>query len=224
MLRRVTFSGIDPWTKPSALQTLHAQYPFVEFAYLMTDNRKAGNRYPAPVFLKGYAKLGLPMAVHLCGKIAHDYIKSGDWEPVRRMLGASMSLFSRIQLNIPKTVHFSRELVFPEDKAIIIQLHPGTEELFACYKHHPSVQGFQDGSGGRGIACSHWMAPETPFFGYAGGIGPENVVETVRAISAVCDGDFWIDMETGIRTADRFDVGKCRKVCEALVKSGLIQV
>ena len=84
------------------------------------------------------------------------------------------------------------------------------------------MQGFQDGSGGRGVTCSRWMAPETPVFGYAGGIGPENVVETVRAISAVCENDFWIDMETGIRTGDRFDPDKCRKVCEALVESGLI--
>ena len=223
MLKRVTFSGIDQWTRPKELQALHAQYPFVEFVYLMTENRSAGNRYPAPVFLKSYSRLNLPMAVHLCGKLAHDIVKTGDWSTVNGILGPSMSLFSRIQLNIAKTKHFSRELVFPEDKQIIIQLHPGTEELFACYKHLPNVQGFQDNSGGRGEFCNEWRTPETPFFGYAGGLGPENVVEAVQAISAVCESDFWIDMETNIRTNDKFDVEKCRRVCEALVKSGMIQ-
>ncbi len=29
-------------------------------------------------------------------------------------------------------------------------------------------------------------------------------------------------METSIRTNDKFDVQKCRRVCEALVKAGLI--
>lgn len=223
MIRRVSFSGIDPWTKPKALEALYKTYPFVEFVYLCTDNRKAGNRYPLPVMLKAYKKLGLPMAVHLCGKLAHDLVKTGDWTPVQEMLGESMQLFDRIQLNIPKTKHFSRELVFPEDKQIIIQLHEGTEELFACYKHLPNVQGFQDGSGGRGIVCTQWRAPETSFFGYAGGIGPENAVEAVRAISAICPADFWIDMESSIRTQDKFDVEKCRQVCEALVKSGCIE-
>ncbi|MBQ7850576.1 MAG: hypothetical protein IJ343_12680 [Clostridia bacterium] len=221
MLRRVSFSGIDQWTKPQELQAIYQRWPFVEFVYLLTDNRKAGNRYPLPVILKAYRRLGLPMALHVCGKLAHDLVRTGDWSEINGMLGDSMALFDRIQLNVIRTVHFSRELTFPEGKQIIIQLHEGTEAFFEHYCDHPQVQGFQDGSGGRGIECREWMEPMTEFFGYAGGIGPENAVEAVRAINKVCYVPFWIDMESSIRTNDKFDVKRCQQVLEALEQAGL---
>lgn len=222
MLKRVSFSGIDQRTKPHDLLALYQQYPFVEFVYLLSENQKAGNRYPRPVMLKAYQKLKLPMAVHLCGKIAMDLIHTNDWKPVHALLGNSWNLFSRIQLNIPKTSHFSRELTMPADKDIIIQLHEGTKDFFQHYKHLTNVQGFQDGSGGRGIINTEWMEPQTVFFGYAGGIGPDNAVETVQSIQRICPNDFWIDMESSIRTNDKFDVEKCRLVCQSLTEAGLV--
>ena len=161
------------------------------------------------------------MALHLCGKIAHDLVHDGNWSVVYKALEGYMDLFDRIQLNIPKTKRFSRTLTFPEDKQIIIQLHEGTRELFDCYKHLPNVVGFQDGSGGRGVLETDWMEPETGFFGYAGGISPENVVSVVEDLTIICEGDFWIDMESGIRTDDRFDITKCEAVCRKLAESGL---
>lgn len=122
-----------------------------------------------------------------------------------------------------KAARFCETLAFPEGKDVIIQLHGGTRALFDFYKHMPNVQGFQDDSGGRGWAAEAWMEPETPFFGYGGGIGPENVAEVVRAIEKVCPGDFWIDMESRIRTEDRFDLAKCRAVCETLVREQLVK-
>lgn len=224
MLKKVTFSGIDQYTKVSDLQKLYQQYPFVEFVFLYSvhANRKGAGRYPQKVILKGYKKAGLPMALHLCGKIAHDLVHDGKWSVVYGELGTYMDLFDRIQLNIPKTKNFSRSLTFPEDKTIILQLHEGTRELFDTYKHLPNVAGFQDGSGGRGIAETDWMYPETEPFGYAGGIGPENAAAVVTELNEICQWDYWIDMESGIRTNDRFDVSKCERVCRQLVEAGLI--
>ena len=224
MLKRVTFSGIDQQTKVQDLKRLYEKYPFVEFVFLysMQANQKGVGRYPNKMILKNYKNAGLPMAVHLCGQIAHDLVKNGDWNVVYKDLKGYMDLFDRIQLNIPKTKRFSRELTFPEDKQIIIQLHEGTEDLFNCYRHLPNVVGFQDASGGRGIAETEWMLPETEPFGYAGGINPENVVSVVEDLTIICDYDFWIDMETGIRTDDKFDVNKCEEICRKLVESGLV--
>ena len=224
MLKRVTFSGIDQKTKVQDLKRLYEKYPFVEFVFLYSHhaNRKNQGRYPSTVILKGYKKAGLPMAVHLCGKIAHDLVHDNDWSVVYKELDGYMDLFERVQLNIPKTKRFSRKLTIPEDKQIIIQLHEGTEDLFNCYKHLPNVVGFQDASGGRGIAETEWMLPETEPFGYAGGINPENVVEVVQELNEICETDFWIDMETGIRTDDKFDVKKCEEICRKLVESGLV--
>lgn len=225
MLNRVTFSGIDQQTKVQDLKKLYEKYPFVEFVFLYSHhaNQKGLGRYPRTVILKGYKKAELPMALHLCGKIAHDLVHDSDWSVVHKELDGYMELFDRIQLNIPKTKHFSREMTFPEDKQIIIQLHEGTEELFECYRHLPNVAGFQDASGGRGIAETEWMLPETEPFGYAGGINPENVVDVVRELNEICETDFWIDMETGIRTNDKFDVKKCEEICRKLTESGLIK-
>ncbi len=224
MLKRVTFSGIDQYTRVDDLKRLYEQYPFVEFVYLYSSqqNQKGHGRYPQKVVLKNYKKANLPMALHLCGKIALDLVHDGNWSVVHKELAGYMDLFDRIQLNIVKTKRFSRELTFPEDKQIIIQLHEGTRELLECYKHLPNVVGFQDGSGGRGILETDWMEPVTPFFGYAGGIDPENVVSVVEDLTIICEVDFWIDMESGIRTDDRLDVQKCEQVCAQLVEAGLI--
>ena len=225
MLKRVTFSGIDQQTKVQDLKKLYEKYPFVEFVFLYSQkaNQKGQGRYPRTVILKGYKKAGLPMALHLCGKIAHDLVHDSDWSVVQKDLAGYMDLFDRIQLNIPKTKRFSRELNFPDDKQIIIQLHEGTEDLFNCCKHLPNVVGFQDASGGRGIAETEWMLPETEPFGYAGGINPENVVDVVQELNEICEADFWIDMETGIRTNDKFDVAKCEEICRKLVENGLVK-
>ena len=224
MLTRVTFSGIDQYTRVQDLKGLYEKYPFVEFVFLYSHhaNQKGQGRYPRTVILKSYKKANLPMALHLCGKIAHDLVHDSNWSVVYKELDGYMGLFDRIQLNIPKTRHFSREMTFPEDKQIIIQLHEGTKELFDCYKHLPNVAGFQDASGGRGIAETEWILPETEPFGYAGGIHPENVVDVVRELNEICETDFWIDMETGIRTNDKFDVAKCEEICRKLTQNRLI--
>ena len=224
MLTRVTFSGIDQYTKVQDLKSLYEKYPFVEFVFLYSHhaNQKGQGRYPRTVILKSFKKAGVPMALHLCGKIAHDLVHDSNWSVVYKELDGYMGLFDRIQLNIPKTRHFTREMTFPEDKQIIIQLHEGTKELFDCYKHLPNVAGFQDASGGRGIAETEWMLPETEPFGYAGGIHPENVVDVVRELNEICETDFWIDMETGIRTNDKFDVTKCEEICRKLTQNRLI--
>ena len=224
MLKKITFSGIDTQTKISDIKKLYEKYPFIEFAFLYSQqaNPKGQGRYPRPVILKGYKNAGVPMALHLCGKIAHDLAHDGDWSVVYKELDGYMGLFNRIQMNIPRTNKFSKEITFPEDKQIIIQLHEGTEAFFDTYKNLDNIVGLQDSSGGHGVVETEWCLPETEPFGYAGGIAPENVVETVKAINEICDTDFWIDMETGIRTNDKFDIRKCEEICEKLVSNNLI--
>ncbi len=224
MLKRISFSGIDEQTKVADIKKLYDKYPFLEFTFLYSQqrNQKGQGRYPRSVILKGYKKAGVPMALHLCGEIAHNLIHDSNWSVVYKELDGYMNLFDRIQINIPKTNKFSKEMSFPKDKQIIIQLHEGTERLFECYKNVENVVGLQDSSGGRGITEMVWRYPETEPFGYAGGINPENVVEIVKSINEICETDFWIDMETGIRTNDKFDIKKCEEVCEKLIQNGLI--
>jgi len=73
-----------------------------------------------------------------------------------------------------------------------------------------------DESAGRGISPDSWDAPLAGHFcGYAGGMNPDNVARNIDIISKVAAGQTtWIDMETGVRTNDHFDLGKVRRVLD----------
>jgi phosphoribosylanthranilate isomerase len=63
-----------------------------------------------------------------------------------------------------------------------------------------------------------WPRPVPGIYcGYAGGLGPDNVVEQVKKISEVAgDVPFWIDAETKLFTNDRFDLDKVRRFLAAV--------
>ena len=73
-----------------------------------------------------------------------------------------------------------------------------------------------DASGGQGIDTPIKVLPNAgnPFkVGYAGGFNPENVADKLRYLLTNDEvGDFWIDMESGVRTDDWFDLDKVRRV------------
>ena len=73
-----------------------------------------------------------------------------------------------------------------------------------------------DASGGQGIDTPIKVLPnaDKPFkVGYAGGINPDNVADKLAYLIQHNEvGDFWIDMESGVRTDDWFDTDKVRRV------------
>ena len=53
--------------------------------------------------------------------------------------------------------------------------------------------------------------------GYAGGLNPDNIEETLEKLfNDENVGDFWVDMETGCRTDEKFDLGKVVKVLKRI--------
>ena len=69
-------------------------------------------------------------------------------------------------------------------------------------------------SGGEGIE-THVIAFAGKKIGYAGGINANNVAEKLTFLMENDQvGDFWIDMESGVRTDDWFDIDKVVKVLE----------
>jgi phosphoribosylanthranilate isomerase len=79
-----------------------------------------------------------------------------------------------------------------------------------------------DCSGGKGISPVNWPnIKENIFCGYAGGLGPDNIEAEIKKIILLTNNnDFWIDMESKVRTKtsdlDYLDLDK--------VKNCLIQV
>ena len=218
LLNRVTFTGVDDKTNIDDLVYLAEKYPFVEFGILVSKNNSNSgivNRYPNLTILKRLKNKGLNLSCHICGSIARQIVQKNDWSELEKLLGKDMEIFKRFQLNVSNIHKFSNEISFRDDKDFIIQLKDDTS-LYEYYKDLPNVFGFQDNSGGLGKFEDNWMDSDR-YFGYAGGLSVENVEKVIEDLLIVNNSDFWIDMETSVRTNDWFNTKKCEevlKICE----------
>lgn len=220
-LRHITFTGIDANTNLMALQDIQSMYPIVEFGVLTSYHwYENGRRYLNPEFMSNLNGCGLNLALHICGSAAHD-AAVGEWEKIDELTCHNLHLFNRIQLNIsgrkdnPEYCHTA----FIDGQEIIIQQRSASEtDLFEnTQTHWPfAVDKFStllDASGGRGIDTPIEVLKTKEKVGYAGGINPDNVGDKLRCLLRNPDvGDFWIDMESGVRTDDWFDTFKIREV------------
>lgn len=220
----VTITGADDRVDPHDLVKLSTEFPFVEWAILFSVSR-SGPRYPSNHWFSELGKAAPPrLALHLCGSAARDTIEgSSSW------IGSVLCdfKFQRVQLNgfsrcayeNPRAVKLrSCVLRFPRIE-FILQVHSEIglaiiENVRAIHDAGGMASILYDPSGGRGIegAFRDFVRPFATRLGYAGGIGPDNVE---RIINDIGPGDpYWIDMESGVRTDDRFDLAKVRSVLE----------
>lgn len=226
-LKHVTFTGVDAKTDIRVLQEIQRQFPFVEFGVLTSYHwYENGNRYLNPAFICNLYASGLNLALHVCGSAAHD-AAVGDWSKVDQLIFGSLDLFKRIQLNVsgrndnPRVVQMARY----SWQEVIIQQRSGQET--ALYNEtlnawRPNIEKFSvllDASGGRGINTELKVLPSSGKVGYAGGFNPENVEDKLSFLMRkVKTGEFWIDMESGVRTEDWFDIDKVVKVLNVCKK------
>lgn len=201
----ITFTGVDERTDLYRLDELCVQYP-IEIGVLF-GGRIGKNRYPSHTRVAELMMCGMSLSAHLC----RDYAAAANAGVVPRDL--PLHGFDRVQVNraygkynIPGLVAFAETI----HKPVIVQNRASTFPV-----PHQNLQFLQDNSGGRGVLPSYWSRPpETDqFVGYAGGLKPENVADAVKHMPAA---NFWIDMETGVRTDDWFDLDKVEAVCRAV--------
>lgn len=229
-LKHITFTGIDEKTDINALQKIQSKYPIAEFGVLTSYHwYENGNRYLNPDNMVKLFDKGLNLALHVCGSAAHD-CAIGDWFKVDRLTSELLHMYKRIQLNIAcrkdNPAHVTPSLVHGQE--IIIQQH-SVKELDVIKGTAKRYGGFPsffdkfsvllDASGGRGIdtpikTLKVSQSGKILKIGYAGGINPENVAEKLQYLINNVEGSFWIDMESGVRTDDWFDLDKVVKVLE----------
>lgn len=236
----ITFSGLDETLDEGGLRALSA-LPDVEFAVLIKPASAAGNaspRYPSPAWIDAFtaAQPRERLALHLCGDLARLAVEAP--EALASAVPAAIARrFARIQLNlksVPPTgaalASLRRLAPLWGRPAFIVQVKlPDSDRLAVVLAAHAAVDPFLgrgrihaliDPSGGLG------MLPESRppclagvFTGHAGGIAPANcaaeAAKAVRAAEAGGAETTWIDMESGIRTNDRFDVAKAIACLEA---------
>jgi len=222
----VAITGADDDVDPSALEDLSDEFPFVEWGILRSAKREGTPRYPSRKWVRAVLRLsGIShLSLHLCGEDAR--------QAQRGIFNGDEQLFNRVQINGYKLAAGPNDLkqgssrfapgvtfILPfNDEALALPVAcdaavlPGGEVLF-------------DPSGGRGVEPFRWATAPARVrgvvdvrMGYAGGIGPDNVVDVLRDIGPV--RPTWIDMESGVRTDDKFDLAKVRRVLEQVAMVG----
>lgn len=232
-LELVSLTGADDLVEPSALSALSAQYPFVEWAILLFPEREHTPRNPSALWRENFLSLGLPYsAAHLCGsQVFRELLTPGEAQQARI---ADLSRYRRIQLNInARRPEFTDEEVLAIYRTLhaaglrlILQYHPASELVIEKFLYDLDEEGMKrvdilfDASRGTGLRPDAWPAPHrfNLFCGYAGGLGPDVLEAELPKIKAAAttrhrrDLPYWIDMESGIRTDNTFDLKKVEQV------------
>lgn len=236
----VTVTGADNSVRPKDLFAVADEYPFAEFAILLSRGNQSETeftpRFPSEEWLDELAaeyhslprtkQKKLRFAGHVCGSWVRD-ILMGQW-PWPYLNVNFASIVSRWQLNthginhkfdpvgllqiIEEQAEKGRDIIFQYDG-----VNPGPLEL--CRQHGLKASALFDLSHGAGSLPEKWEAPLPGIAcGYTGGLSHENVVAEIQKIMAVAgDTPFWIDAETHLRSADnrQFDLEKVRTFLEA---------
>lgn len=224
MITQVTFTGIDARTDIGRLVDIQNRHPYVEFGLLVAKSRQGKeNRYPDLNILHDLKQVRLNLACHVCGSLARNIIHNGTRENFWRnsfldlddFLDGNLYLFNRVQMNISGMKDFPEEVFLNVPltvRELIIQQSPSAPETFYRIHSNANMSILYDGSGGQGIETTFKLKRILAKTGYAGGLKPENIAEKVRPLLG--RKLHWIDMESGIRTDDWFDLDKVEAVLE----------
>lgn len=232
-LELVSLTGADDRVAPASLAALSAQYPFAEWAILYFPEKDGTPRNPSAPWREKFLALDLPYtAAHLCGsRVFHALL---DPELAHSVI-SDLSRYRRIQVNInARRPEFTDEEVLAIYRTlhqaglrVILQHHAGSERVIEQFLYDLDEEGMKrvdilfDASKGTGQRPDAWPAPHrfNLFCGYAGGLGPEVLAAELPKIKAAVaqaqarrDVPYWIDMESGIRTDNAFDLDKAAQV------------
>lgn len=223
-LSRITISGADDEVDPWDLVDLTRRFPFVEWGILVSK-RPGRPRYPTSNWLNSLADALMKgrmfphfLSAHLCGSAAEEFCQ-GESSWVQSLPANT----SRLQINgcqpwpAPVDV-IQNALGSRNDLELIVQVREVTDLntalLFAESVTTPGnrVSALFDPSGGRGLETKEWPSTPATFpLGYAGGIKPSTIESTISQIGKRSK-PYWLDMESGVRTDDRFDLKLVREV------------
>lgn len=219
-INRITFSGADESVEVEDLLRIQANYyhePIqIEWGILLSEDRMGTPRYPGQGWLLEVEQIFpefLSLAWHICGSEKY----------VDQVMFYSQFGEDRVQLNV--AVRDSKEKLNTVSsiltKKTIVPFNLANTELIKLIQ----TRGLEcpylyDSSGGKGKSPVKWLAPlPNHYCGYAGGLGPDNIVEEAKKINEVSgDTAVWIDMETGVRTDEKFDPYKVETVINAVLK------
>jgi phosphoribosylanthranilate isomerase len=229
-LSRVTLTGADDLVNPIEMGRLSEEFPWIEWGILFSRKRAGTARYPSAEWIARLQHVYGSFAAHLCGEEAKEALRgNASW------FGQYWNWrFQRVQINgwEPGKAEFIalarvwRGFQFILQAQTETHLEDAAREVQAIGRGTYLTNVLYDPSGGRGLAPFRW--PPIPLaythldpavVGYAGGITPENVVETIVTLQTVNvnrEGKFWIDLESGVRDEkDQFSFERARALLRA---------
>lgn len=228
MLHTVTITGADSGTDIGELVSMSREFPFVEWAILVSRNNFGSPRWPSQEWVREFSPVAtrerMKVAMHMCGGWVRELL-TGDLN-LAELPQSLLFACQRVQINTHAQVHASTFGIFDRlaefgPKEFIFQLDGVNDHLAYAAKHLGlNAVGLFDTSHGAGVLPNEWPLMTSYLdCGYAGGLGPESVVEEVKKI-VVASGNrpFWIDMERRVRSEDDsvLDMAKVRNVLELM--------
>lgn len=213
-MKLITFTGADERTNLQALIDL-ASNPFVEIGLLYTATPEGRNRYPSMHWLLNAAasikNAGGRVAIHICGMKAREQLLGGE-------LGNLVACAHRVQVNGVLSAVEARAAAAVVPTLITQHTKRNADLAHLTLENHEVLV---DDSGGRGVSPLFWDAPSVPKwkkFGFAGGLGPQNLAVEIPKIQAAAGeqaSTSWLDMEGKLRDADDwFDIERAKACAE----------
>ena len=225
-IQHLTITGADNQTPIEKMLSLSEAFPFLEWGILISKKSLGKISYPDLEWLDRLSSVSSSMNIsgHICGIWLHEILQG-------RFPGEMIPQgFNRIQLNLARYIPQVRiqnlKKSLPPDKSYILQVGEYYQQGISLARDlilaNYQVAVLYDVSGGSGISPTEWKVfPEDIPVGYAGGLGPDNLLHGLKIIeSVVGNRSIWIDMQAGIRTEKKrsIDFGKIQ-ACIDIVKS-----
>lgn len=207
----IAFTGVDSLECISGMRELSRHYP-IEWGVLV-DDAKVDDILFANIDVRAglLETQGLRYAAHVCGEQASLIASSPEKASI------NLAGFQRLQVNHG----FSGSNAEQVENCIRFGRAQTIRTMLQTLNSFPDdcrLDWLYDTSFGTGKSPDHWptLPIGGPFCGYSGGIRAENVSEILSAINAPSGSQYFIDMESGVRTNGRFDLQKCEAVCRAV--------
>jgi len=222
-LKTCTITGADNNTNIDDLIRLSEKFPFVEWGILMYDRKCGVPRYPSYGWIDNLLKIteryDMNLALHLCGDYVDQFVKMDKGfckyinnQPFKRVqLNFSYPVSKFKFIDLYKAVHGALSI----QKTIITQHNSENKYIYSILENFQNYAVLFDTSGGNGILPNEWPEPfSKKMCGYAGGIAPDNVEKVLETINSLVGESqpIWIDLESGVRTNDVFDIVKVENV------------
>jgi len=219
---KVTITGADDKISHIDLLKLSIKYLFVEWAILFSTSRQGQERYPSEDWIMNLNNYDISLSAHFCGWFSNEVLEKSNIDLLKNL----SPIFKRIQLNynfkrsknwnIIPVIEYAKQ---NPDRSIIFQYnHNNADALTELIKGDipENIHFLYDASGGNGLYNDSlfYNKPISDYYtGYAGGINCENVEDVCKMIiENNTNLNCWIDLESGVRTNNNFDLTKVESI------------